>query len=378
MRSLLAALLISGLCACASRTPPPAPGTAGRAPYDAKPEPGHSISIRLDDSAAREILAALARPAYDAAELRRLEDLTAVRLAIEDSGRSREVFDRDFAAAFDPEIRTAVFDFAAIRRERERWERLLASLPARRAEIEAKASERAAALLPADHLVQVAVNAYLTFGLAGLADHLVVRSSAEAPAIIVDLSRALGESDGEPGSQTSRLARLLAGELFRAAWARYRAANPNWTRGAARLGPLEPLVQTVAETGPVALYSIEESFFPLSTWLKEPMLRTLGDLNRMAERLIEAEQNLEARIALSAEVRRPDFTGRVAAPAGAYMADGIVQASGIQGLRSALSAGPVAFFEAYDRASRAADLPELSKVLRERLAARPSAASTVP
>ena len=378
MKRLLAllALLLLPFVGCASgvgRGGAAKPAAPGRAPYDERQPGVHSLRVSVDPSTARQILESLSRPRYEAADVKVLEDSLAVRLAIADSGRSREVFERDFAAAFQEDNQTAVFDFARIRRERERWVALLDAVAARRSELERLSADRAASILPADRPVSVELPVFLSFGLAGLADHLVARDSGR-PAVIVDLARALGESEGEaPENQIGRLSRLLAGETFREAWASYRRGSPSWRPGAAsRLGTLEPLVRSVAEAGPVALFSIEESFFPLSTWLKEPMNKSVSDLNRMAERLVESEKDLEARVALAAELKRPDFVVRTGGPAGAFMADGIVQAFGIESLRAALRDGPIAFFTAYERASRARDLPPLAKPLQERISAPPT------
>ena len=215
---------------------------------------------------------------------------------------------------------------------------------------------------------------YVSFGLAGLADHLAAKLPDGTPVLVVDLARVLGDVEPASTNQVSRLVRLISGEAFRIAWAAYREGSPAWGRLPAALGSLEPLVRVTAESGPVALYGIEESFFPLSTWLKEPMLRSVNDLNRMAERLIESEADLETRVSLSSEVKRPDFVRRVAGPAGAYMADGIAQISGVDGLRRTLAQGPVAFFRAYEAAgAKLKELPPFSKSVADRIAAAAAA-----
>ena len=90
----------------------------------------------------------------------------------------------------------------------------------------------------------------------------------------------------------------------------------------------------------------------------------MNDLNRMGERLIESENDLDVRVSLAAELKRPDFARRVAAPAGASMADGIVQAFGIDALRDALASGPLAFFQEYERATQQVrDLTPLAKAI---------------
>ena len=359
---------------CAGSAPPSTPAAgAARAPYEAPSAGRHSIEIHVDSRAAVEIFAFLSRPAFDAEGVHALGELPAVRLTVQDSRRTLETFERDLAAAFDEETKSVVFDLHSIRAARPRWEALLAAVPSREADLARMAAERAAALLPAGPPVSARLQVYLTFGVAGLADHLVVTAPDGNEAMIVDLARALGDSAGESvENQIERVARLIAGEAFRQAWRTYRAASPGWTRHDTSLGLLEPLLQIVGEHGPAALFHVDENFFPLSVWLKEPMKRSIAELNRTAERLVESEKELEARVALGAEIRRADFVQRVAAPAGAFLCDGIIQNAGLDAFRATLAAGPKALFVAYDRAQRKSrDLVPLSDVIRKRLAETP-------
>jgi hypothetical protein len=75
-------------------------------------------------------------------------------------------------------------------------------------------------------------------------------------------------------------------------------------------------------------------------------------------------------MAVAAEIQKPEFMANVAGPAGAFLSDGIVQSLGIAAFRTALSAGPRALFEAYDRASQSkgSGLIPLSKTIRGALA----------
>lgn len=367
--ALSGAASVAGCGASAPASSSPA-SPAVRAPYQAAPAGRHSIDIRIDSRALRDVLAALSRPRYDPADAKTLLELPAVRLAVEDSGRTAETFERDLAAAFEDEAKSAVFDFRSIRASRERWASLLAALPAREADLARMAAERAATLLPSDRALTTRLQVFLSFGLAGLADHLVVVGPDGNEAMIVDLARALGESAAETvENQIERVARLVAGEAYRQAWRQYRASSPAWSRRDSSLGQLEPLFQIVAEQGPVALFHVDENFFPLSVWLKEPMKRTIAQLNRTAERLIESEQDLEARMALNAEIRRSDFAQRIAGPAGAFLCDGIIQNLGVEAFRTALAGGPKAFFAAYDAAQqKSRDLIPLSDPIRARLA----------
>ena len=355
-------------CAGAPVSGPPASGKS-RAPYEAAAAAKHVIEIEIDARAAVDLLAFLSRPQFRVDDAKTLEELPAVKLTLRDSARTPEVFERDLAAAFEEEAHSAVFDFHSIRASRPRWEGLLAVLPARGGDLARMAGERAAALLPADRPIATRLKVFLTFGVAGLADHLVVAMPDVSEAMIVDLARALGDAAGESvDNQVERVARLIAGEAFRQSWRAYRSGSPNWTRHDPSLGQLEPLFQVVTELGPAALFHVDGNFFPLSVWLKEPMKRTMAELNRISERLVESEGELEQRMALSLEIRRLDFGQRVAGPGGAFLSDGIIQNLGLDAFRTALAAGPKAFFVAYDQAQgKSRDLVPLSEVIRDRL-----------
>jgi len=388
LRTLAAVLLIavllaaSGGCARPAPIPPVVRPNGSRAPYDFPPAAKGRIEILLDLRAARSILAILARDRFDPAEGKLLERLPAVRYAIRDSNRPPETFQRDLAAAFDEQSRIAVFDFRKVREERGRWEKLLETISTHESELTKRSADRAAALLPADHPVSVNVPILLTFGLPGRADHLIVATGEEPePVTVVDLARALSdEPAGAEVEQMQHLSRLMASEAYQLAWIAYRQADPNWQGHDPSLGQLEPLMRSVAESGPVALYGIDENFFPLSLWLKDRMKASIDEMNRVADRLVSTEGDLDQRVALAAEVRRPDFAARVAGPAGAFLADGIIQAFGVEAYRDALSAGSRAFFQAYDRASqqKGKQLIPLAKVIRDRLSAAPPATAKTP
>jgi hypothetical protein len=367
------AAAVSAAAGCAGSGSPKAAAASpvgARAPYDAPAAGPHAIAITIDSAPAREILASLSRPRVDASDVKVLEAMPAVHIAIEDSGRPPDTFERDFAAAFEEgAARASVFDFQSVRNARERWKTLLDGLASREADLSRLSVRRAAALLPAEPVVSATVDVAFTFGVSGLGDHLVGRTAAGRDVVVVDLARALGDSGGEPlDGNIARLSRLIAGEAFRQAWAKYRQASPGWRSADPSLGDVAPLLVATAEAGPVSLYSLDENFFPTYVWLKEPMRHAIDDFNRRADRFAEARDNLERRVELLAESRRPDFRGRVAGPAGAFMTDAIVEVSGIDALRSALARGPRAFFQAYDRATQSnGDLIPLAKSVRDRL-----------
>jgi hypothetical protein len=210
----------------------------------------------------------------------------------------------------------------------------------------------------------------LTFGLPGRADHVLATGESGERMTVIDLARALAEEETSgPQAQLDHFSRMVASEAYQRAWAAYRAASAAWQKHDLGLKQLEPLLREVAESGPVALYGIDPNFFPLSMWLKDRMTASLDELNRVAERLVSTEGDLDQRVSLSAEVRRPDFVSRVAAPAGAFLADGIIQTLGVEAYRTALAAGPRAFFEAYEKAAqqKGKQLIPLSKTIRDTL-----------
>jgi hypothetical protein len=362
--------------ACAGSAPPSEPRMAtgaSRAPYDAAPVNPGPITVALDLRAAREILALLGRTQFDANEAKAIEILPAVQTAIRESGRGNQVFERDLAAAFDDQARISLFDFRKIREDRAKWDELLNQLSAHEAELSKKVSDRARALLPASPAVAATLPVAFTFGLPGRTDQMVVSSGGERVQVI-DLARALADLQASaPPEQIQHLSRMIATEAYARAWSEYRSQSPAWNRHDGSLGQLEPLLRAVAERGPVALYGIDENFYPLAVWLKEPMRTSLDDLNRVADKLLETEGDLDARVTLASEVSRPDFGARVAGPAGAFLADGIISAFGVDAYRAALADGPRAFFTAYDKASqeKGRALIPLSRAIRDRLAGLP-------
>ncbi len=367
-------------CAAPAPAPPPPfappPGASSQAPYDSPPAGNTRITITIDMRAAREILALLGEAEFSSAAAKQLESLPAVELAITDSNRPPETFERDLAAAFDEQARASVFDFRRIRDDRSRWQDLLSMISAREAELTKMASDRARALIPPDQTLSITLPFYLTFGLASRADHIALPGAGGAEwGVVVDLSRALADTEASaPADQIKHLSRLMAEETYQRAWTEYLAVSPAWRKPDTSLGQLEPLLHLVAETGPVALYNVDENFFPLSVWLKGPMKTSIDELNRVADQLVSPEGELDQRMAVAAEIKKPEFISGVAAPAGSFLADGIIQTFGVDAYRTALSRGPHAFFDAYDRAAdqQGKALIPLSQAIQDRLAPSPS------
>jgi hypothetical protein len=372
----LLALLAAIGCASGSPPPPSVPGATARVPYDSAPVAHDAIAVILEMRAAREILAVLSRPKFDPVDAKALETLPAVRYTIADSNRQPEVFESDIEAAFAPEARVSVFDFRRIRDEKDRWEDVLATISAREAELTKLVAERVRALMPAEPTVAVKIHVYLTFGIAGRADHLMVPAAAGGGrAIVIDLSRALSEERGSSReASVAHLTRLMTTQAYQLAWEAYRGGSAAWRKHDATLGQLELLLRAAAEAGPVYLYTYDENFFPLSIWLKDQMKSSIDEFNRVADKMVSASGDLDERLQLAASIRHPEFSAEVAGPAGAFMADAIFQTLGIDTYRAALAGGPRAYFEAYDRAvaMRGNQLIPVAKVIRDRLAGAPA------
>ena len=374
MSSLGAAAAVLALVGRVAQAPVPT-GVAG-APYNSAPVGNDTIEVTLDLDAASRILDLLSAPRFDPEAAKALQELPAVEAAIRESRRPADVFEHDLAAAFEEKGRITLFDFQQIREGRSRWKDLLSTIAASRAELIRLASDRARTLMPGDRTVTVHIAILLTFGLPSRADHLAVPSpDGSSWSVVIDVNRALSDAQASSAAeQIKRLSRLMAQEAFQRAWAEYRAGSPAWQKRDATLGSLEGVVHRVAEAGPVALFSVDENFFPLAVWLKQPMRDSIDELNRVADRILSSDGSLDSRMAIAAEVQKPEFMTNVAGPAGAFLSDGIVQALGIAAFRTSLSAGPRAFFEAYDRASqnKGSGLIPLSKAIRGALAATPA------
>jgi len=373
MRAAAVSLVVAALgLAAAAAVGAPEPARS-KAPYDGPPAPNVAIEVTLDLEAARGLLDVLSAPAFDAGRARALETLPAIEAAIRESKRGPDVWEKDLASAWDEKARTTLFDFHRIREDRARWSTLLAAIASRQADLTRVASERARALMPSDRAVSVRQAIFFTFGLPGRADHVAVPSpDGSSWTVVADVGRELSdEPSAAPEEQIKHLSRMMAGEAFRRAWATYRTGSPAWQKHDASLATLEPLLRKVAEASPIALYSVDENFFPLSVWLRQPMRDSIDELNRYADRIATAGGDLDARMEVAAEIQKPEFTANLAGPAGAFLADGIFEALGVDGYRAALSGGPRAFFEAYDRAAqkKTDGLVPLSKAIRQQLAA---------
>ena len=302
-----------------------------------------------------------------------LASLPAIQTQIDDSGKDRTQWAADFAAAFAPESRVVTFDLRTIRMDLDRWKALLFDVESRKDEIEKMASRRAAALLPADVPVTVTATVQITFALAGLADHLVSGTPGRMT-IVVDFGRA--RSRPPPASQRGARGRALTSgggrDRIQAAWSAYRSVAAGWKPdGDAALGSAAPLARAVVAVGPAALYSFDHNFFPLSRWMRDPMLATVDAFNQQSASLLDPRTGIDKRSELLASLGKTSISRNPALGAGAFLADGIFQALGPKALLEALAGGPPAFLDAYRRAAKKiTSLPPLSAALTARLGAR--------
>ncbi len=367
-----------GLARAGAAEKPAGQALFGRAPYDAPGESPHRVRVSLDLTAARQILDALSLDRPKPGDASALLALPAVQRQVAESGEGDPAWIEDFNGAFAADSRPSTFDLRSVRIDRERWRIVLASLE-EHAERLAKLSERrVAALLPPDRPVAITSTVLLTFGLPGLADHLVFTARDRGSAtIVVDVGRALpvaGASSPQQGEDA--LARLVAAETFRPAWDAFRAGSAGWKAPQEGLGGAEPLARAVAVMAPVWLYSYDPDFFPLSEWLRDPMVRATDAFNQEADLLLDPKTDLARRAEILARLEHRTLQNDVALAAGLFFADGIYQTLGREELFKALESGPEGLVAAYARAAeKKRSLPPLSRALRERMERHPAAAS---
>jgi len=348
------------------------PGSAaepvfGNAPYDSPAPPPPRLTVRVDTSAAEQILEALSPEKPRPGDATALEGVAGIHRQIAESGKGESVWTEDFAAAFLPESRPGSFDLRSVRLDRDRWRTCLEGVKLDAATIAQSAARRAEALLPADVPISFSAEIDVTFALAGIEDHVLFPDGDHKAVVLIDLGRAISSNPGNPRAETAEiLSRLAAAETFRAAWDVYRRLSPAWQKPDE--GPTGPLVRSVAVVAPIALFAFDHNFFPLSRWLHENMILAIDALNQEAAMLGDPKTDLGKRAEILAGLRRPGLRPDAALSAGAFLADGVFQASGRQALVDALAAGPPGLLAAYASAAEAkkSGLPPLSPKLRPR------------
>ncbi|HET9794247.1 MAG TPA: hypothetical protein VFS34_07280 [Thermoanaerobaculia bacterium] len=337
----------------------------GNAPYDSPAPPPPRVTVRVDTSAAEQILEALSPEKPRPGDATALEGVAAIRRQIAEAGKGESVWVEDFGAAFLPESRPGSFDLRSVRLDRDRWKVCLEAVKMDAAGIAQSAARRAEALLPADVPIAFSAEIDLTFALAGIEDHVLFPEGERKAVVLIDLGRAISENPGNPRAETAEtISRLAAAETFRAAWDVYRRLSPAWQRPDE--GPTGSLVRSVATVAPIALFAFDRNFFPLSRWLHDDMIRAIDALNQEAALLGDPKTDLGKRAEILAALRKPGLRPDPALSAGAFLADGVFQASGRQALVDALAAGPEGILSAYASAAdaRKSGLPPLSPKLR--------------
>jgi hypothetical protein len=337
----------------------------GNAPYDSPAPSPSRIAVRVDTSAAEQILEALSPEKPRPGDATALESVAGIRRQIAESGKGETAWVEDFGAAFLPESRPGSFDLRSVRLDRDRWRTCLEGVKLDAAAIAQSAARRAEALLPADVAISFSAEIDVTFALAGIEDHVLFPEGEHKAVVLIDLGRAISSNPGNPRAETSEtLSRLAAAETFRAAWEVYRRLSPAWQKPDE--GPTGPLVRSVAVVAPIALFAFDRNFFPLSRWLHEAMIRAVDALNQEASLLGDPKTDLGKRAEILAALRKPGLRPDPALSAGAFLADGVFQVSGRQALVDALAAGPEGLVSAYASAAAAkkSGLPPLSPKLR--------------
>ena len=363
MKAAAAALLLLFAAMPAAAAEP----VFGNAPYDSPAPPPPRVTVRVDTSAAEQILEALSADKPRPGDAATLQSVAGIRRQIAESGKGENVWAEDFGAAFLPESRPGSFDLRSVRLDRDRWKICLEGVRLDADAIARSAARRAEALLPADVPIAFSAEIDVTFSLAGLEDHVLFPEGEHKAIVLIDLGRAISLNPGNPRAETTEiLSRLAAAETFRAAWEVYRTLSPAWQKPDE--GPTGPLVRSVSIVAPIALFAFDRNFYPLSRWLHENMIRAIDALNQEAAMLGDPKTDLGKRAEILAGLRRPGLRPDAALSAGAFLADGVFQASGRQALVDALAAGPPGLLAAYASAAEAkkSGLPPLSPKLRPR------------
>ena len=358
MKAAAALVLLAAASPAAAAAP-----AFGNAPYDSTPASSAParVSVRVDTAAAEQILEALTPDKPRPGDAAALEGVAPIRRQIAESGKNETVWIEDFGGAFLPDSRPATFDFRSVRLDRERWRVCLEGVKADAAEIGRSAARRVEALLPPDVPLDFSAEVDLTFALAGIEDHVLFPEGEHRAVVLIDLGRAISENPANPRAETAEtLSRLAAAETFRAAWEIYRRRSPAWMRPGE--GPTDPLLRSVATVAPLALFAFDRNFFPLSQWLHDDMIRAIDAFNQEAALLGDPKTDIGKRAEILTGLRKPGLRPDPALSAGAFLADGVFQASGRQGLLDALAAGPEGLFSAYASAAarKKSGLPPLS------------------
>ena len=369
MKRRIAIALFCAAALPAAGAPKGEKGAFGNAPYDAPPPTKGRIRVRFDFSGAEQILEAVSAPKFDAVAAAQIATNPAIAAAIRTSGRPEAEFAHDLEGTFETESRPQTFDLRSIRLDRERWKIALAGLKLEAEKLAARSGERAETMIPGDVPIELSSTIEITFALPGLEDHLVLRDGQHRVRVIVDLARAVTlSSESATEERSDSLSRLAAGETFRAAWDLYRQSSPAWQKPGAG-NPIDLLARAVSSVAPVALFAFDHNFYPLGVWLREPMMHAVDSLNQEGRTLLDPKTELDKRAELLSSLRRGGLRPDPALGAGAFLADGVYQNLGADGLRQALSAGPQGLLVAYNSvAGKKSGLPPLSEPIQKQLA----------
>jgi hypothetical protein len=370
VRGGVAVALLAAAAALPARSSPKTETSVfGNAPYDAPPAARGRIRIHFDFSAADQILEAVSSAKFDPVAAGQLQANSAIAAAIQSSGKPAAEFAHDLEGTFEADSRPQTFDLRSIRIDRNRWKIAVEGLKLEAEKLAVRSGDRAETLLPADVPFELTSEIEITFALPGLEDHLVLRDGERRLRVVVDLARAITlSSEGIAAERADSLSRLAAGETFRAAWDLYRKSTEAWQKPNPG-NPVDVLSRAVCSVGPVALFAFDRNFFPLGVWLREPMIRALDAFNQEGRALLDPKTELDKRAELISSLRRGGLRPDPALSAGAFLADGVYQNLGADGLRKALAGGPQGLLEAYNAvAGKKSGLPPFAEPIQKQLA----------
>ncbi len=357
---LLAPALLGFLLAA-----PPADGP----PFDVQAVTPHAITMTIDTSAARDVLALLSGGPDAPATLRRLKASPTAAAAIRAEGISPEDYFGRLVATVagtpDPALASYLPRgpfFSSVLDEMDREGPGAVRLGAR----------RIASMLPPSRPVTARVIVIPFLGISGFADVAPLRDG-ETLYLAAELPRLTGDLQASPPPREVllRVLREVCSEAWRTLFRQSFRKAPAWREetGADFAALLD---RTVAE-GPPTLFLIPDEFFPLIPLLDEPITRCFERWGRAAEELSDPKRSESKRRDILTESTHGDFWGQYAPIVGAEITDAILRRAGRELYLRALDAGPRSVVTLYLKLPKGAPLPDLGKAARKALEASPTA-----
>lgn len=366
---LVAALLAAApVLTAAEEIPAP---TKLAAPFDMKAPTPHRISMAVDTTIARDILTVLSGREEAPAALRRLRSSSPLSVAFESERVKADQFFGKLASAAagspDP-----LFEKVAL--NAKTYGDWLNKFDEDGVLLARATGLRIASLLPAKPEITSEVLVIPVFGLARFAEVDAV-SEGDRIYFLVDLERvALDARTGMlPREALLKVLRSTASSAWKTYFDRGARSSTVWSSPTA--SPFDTFLASTISEGPATLFLFPDEFFPLSTFLEEPINRSFEKWNSTAEVLLDGKKDEKARKAVLENQKPDDFWGRHTGIVGAQITEGLLRHDGRTAFLEALALGPRAVATLYSATAKKAKLPVFAKPVRKYLEEPPRPAS---